>query len=325
MPLRVGVLSSAHVHTGGYVHALLSNPAAECVGLWDNDGERGADYCKRSDLTFFEDRAALFAAVDAVVICSENNFHGEFAEAAALAGKHILCEKPLATSEVDYERMMTAVKSSGVKVMTAFPCRFSPAWQMVKDRIAAGEIGKLKAICATNRGRCPFGWFVKPEVSGGGAMIDHVVHVTDLLRDLLQEEPLQVQAQIGSNMYGKEWDDTAMVTIEFPSGVFASLDSSWSRPQQFKTWGDVTMNLVGEKGVIELDMFGSGLDHYHPGSTTHSFPGYGANLDYSMVDAFVQACLNDTEVPITAHDGMQAARVALAGYQSAKSGTPIAV
>ncbi len=325
MPLRVGVLSSAHVHTGGYVHGIKSNPDAVLVGLWDNDVSRGEAFCTQSGAKFYADRSKLLAEVDAVVICSENNYHGALGEAAALAGKHILCEKPLATSEADFNRLMMAVDKTGVKVMTAFPCRYSPAWKMVKERVAAGEIGQLKAICATNRGTCPFSWFVQKELSGGGAMIDHVVHVTDLLRDLLVEEPIRVQAQIGSNIYGKDWEDTAMVTIEFASGVFASLDSSWSRPGVFKTWGDVTMNLIGDKGVIELDMFGTGLDHYHPGAVTHTLNGYGYDLDAGMIDGFVQACLHNTEVPITAFDGMQAARVALAGYRSVKEGKPVSV
>jgi predicted dehydrogenase len=209
--------------------------------------------------------------------------------------------------------------------MTAFPCRFSPAFQNLKRRVAAGEIGAIRAICATNRGRCPFGWFVKPELSGGGALIDHVVHVTDLLRDLLGEEPVRVQAQIGNNVYGQEWEDTAMLTLEFGSGIFATLDSSWSRPSTYHTWGDVTMNVVGENGVIEMDMFGQSIQRYSAGSITHSSNGFGADLDALMVDDFVRACLDDRPLKVTGLDGMQAARVALAGYESIKQGQPVAL
>jgi predicted dehydrogenase len=156
-------------------------------------------------------------------------------------------------------------------------------------------------------------------------MIDHVVHVTDLMRDLLVEEPARVQAQTGSNIYGENWEDTAMVTLEFPSGIFATLDSSWSRPATFKTWGDVTMTVVGDLGQIELDMFGAGLDHFHNGNVTHSLSGYGSNLDALMVDAFIRACLDDAPVPVTLHDGLQAARVAMAGYRSVAVGQPVAI
>lgn len=221
--------------------------------------------------------------------------------------------------------MERAVQASTSKFMTAFPCRFSPAYRRLAERVRSGEIGRIRGISATNRGRCPGGWFIKAELSGGGAMIDHVVHVTDLLRDLLAEEPALVQAQIGNNVYGQEWDDTAMLTIQFPSGIFATLDSSWSRPPTFKTWGDVTMTVTGENGVIELDMFGSGLDHYHEGAPNHSLVSYGTDLDAAMVTAFVEACLDGSEVPVTLHDGLQASRVALAGYVSAREGRAVAI
>jgi predicted dehydrogenase len=221
--------------------------------------------------------------------------------------------------------MIRAAEEAGVVLMTAFPVRYSPAFARLKERVAAGEIGAIQAVCATNRGRCPFGWFVQPELSGGGAMIDHVVHVADLFRDLLGEEPARVQAQIGSNMYGQTWDDTAMVTVEFPSGIFATLDSSWSRPQSFRTWGDVTMNVVGESGVIELDIFGPGVSAYAEGNMTHTLASYGSDLDALLVDDFVRCCLGEREVTVTGFDGLQAARVAIAGYQSVREGQPVEV
>ena len=144
-------------------------------------------------------------------------------------------------------------------------------------------------------------------------MIDHTVHVADLLRVLLDSEVVNVQAQTGSNMYGESWEDTAMLTLEFENGVFATLDSSWSRPKGFKTWGDVTMIIVGDQGVIELDMFGQGLDIYQE---KHKTAGWGSDLDEPLVADFMNCIKNDTAPPITGIDGLQAARVAIAGYAS---------
>ena len=192
MSVRVGILTAAHVHTGSYVHCLKANPDSELVGLWDDDLERGKPYAERNGISFFEDLDALLAKVDAVVVTSENLRHGELVLKAAAKGKHILCEKPLAASEEEAEKISQAIKASGVKLSTAFPCRYSPAFMRLADRVRAGEIGAIKAICATNRGTCPGGWFIEPTKSGGGAMIDHVVHVTDLLRVLLGEEPSRV-------------------------------------------------------------------------------------------------------------------------------------
>jgi predicted dehydrogenase len=326
MPLRFGLVTAAHLHVWSYVDALKSHPEAEIASIWDHDAVRGQAFAQKSGVPYVDTFDDLLDSCDAVVIVSENNIHAEFGIAAAKAGKHILCEKPLVTNEEDGDDFIAAAKDSGVKLMTAFPCRFSPAYRLMKDRIAAGEIGAVKAICATNRGRCPFGWFVDADLSGGGSMIDHVVHVGDLLRDLTGEEPARVEAQIGSNVYGQTWEDTAMLTIEFPSGIFASLDSSWSRPSTYKTWGDVTMNVVGEKGVIELDMFGQEAHQYRAGEVTYTSAGFGSNLDALMVNEFIRACLDDREPLVTGTDGLQAAKIALAGYRSvASNGHPAAL
>jgi predicted dehydrogenase len=325
MPVRVGILTSAHVHTGSYVHCLKANPDSELIGLWDDDLGRGKPYATQNGMAFFENLDELLDTVDAVVIASENLRHGELTVKAAARGKHVLCEKPLAASDEEAKRIEEAVKTSGIKLMTAFPCRYSPAFQRLRDRVKAGEIGAIKGVCATNRGSCPGGWFTEPDKSGGGAMIDHVVHVADLLRVLLGEEPSRVQAQIGSNMYGKDWDDTAMVTIEFPSGIFATLDSSWSRPSGYKTWGDVTMNVVGELGVIELDMFGPAVDVYSNEGKSHVSAGYASDMDAMMIGDFIRCIIEDKEPPIGMYDGLQAARLAIRGYESVATGQPVAV
>jgi predicted dehydrogenase len=293
--------------------------------LWDDVPARAKQICESNDIPFLTDIDEILSLVDAVVITSENQNHLHLVEKAARAGKHIICEKPLVARGEDIAKMQEVVSGAGVIFMTAFPCRFSPAFERLKGRIAAGEIGSIRAISATNRGTCPFSWFVDVALSGGGAMIDHVVHVTDLLRDLLQEEVQTVQAQIGSNTYGQSWEDTAMLTLEFSSGIFATLDSSWSRPSNFKTWGDVTMTVVGDEGVIEMDMFGPGLDVYQTDQRSFSSAAYGSNLDRAMVDEFVRAVVTRTEPRVTLNDGIQAVQVALAGYRSAACGQPVSV
>lgn len=202
--------------------------------------------------------------------------------------------------------------------MTAFPCRFSPTFVNLNSRIKAGDLGKLVAAATTNQGKCPGGWFTDPNLSGGGAMIDHVVHVADLLRVLTSQNPETVQAQIGSNMYGQTWDDTAMVTIAFPSGLFATIDSSWSRPKSYKTWGNVTLNLVGEKGVAEADLFVQGMDVTTDQGITRY--GSGSNIDRLMVKEFIDAVTESRPPSITLEDGLWASRVAVAAYESVNNG-----
>lgn len=325
MPVRIGFLGVAHMHSYGYAEALRLNKNAEFIGVWDENGNKAGQFVSARRGVTYKSPESLLADVDAVIICSENKKHAEYGEWAAAAGKHILCEKPLVTTEEEGERFMSAIDKSGVKLMTAFPCRYSPAFQRLKEKISAGEIGSISAICSTNRGRCPFDWFVDEKRSGGGAMIDHTVHVADLLRDLLKSEVVGVQAQTGNNMYGKDWEDTAMLTLEFANGVFATLDSSWSRPKSYKTWGDVTMNVVGEKGVIELDMFGQNLDLHLDSTMQHTVAWFGSDLDTLLIADFVNCIQNDTPPPITGFDGLQASRVAIAGYKSSAEGQPISI
>ncbi len=325
MALRIGFLSVAHMHAWGYVHGFGKHPDCELVGVYDDDAERRAKFAASNNLQEFESPEALLQAVDAVSICSVNKEHAQWVELAAKHGKPAICEKPLITTTEEGERFDRAMAMPGFKLMTAFPCRYSPSYQKLRERVKAGEIGTVRAICATNRGSCPFGWFVETDKSGGGAMIDHVVHVTDLMRDLLGEEVVRVQAQIGNNMYGQAWDDTAMLTLEFASGIFATLDSSWSRYKNYKTWGDVTMNVVGDAGMIELDMFGQQLDYYRETSPTHALAGYGSDLDAGLVNDFVDYVLHDKTPRVSGFDGLQASRVAIAGYESVRTGQPVAL
>lgn len=320
--LRIGILSTAHMHVESYVAAFGAHPRAEIVGTFDPDAERATAFSKATGVPVFERHDDLFDACDAVCVCSENNLHAEFVAKAAAAGKAILCEKPLAAKEEDMARIERAVAQAGVILMTAFPCRFSPAYARLKERVGKGEIGRVRAVAATNRGTNPGGWFVQKGLSGGAAMIDHVVHVADLLRDLLGE-PARIQAQTGNNMVGQDWEDTAMVTLEWPNGTFATLDSSWSRPPGYKTWGDVTMTVVGDQGTIEMDMFGPSLGVY--GGDGYRSSAYGSDLDGAMVDAFVRACLDGAPVVTTMRDGLQAARIAMAGYRSVEAGEPVAI
>lgn len=320
MILRVGLISAAHVHAPSYAHNFAANPRAEIAGVWDDDAERGTQFAEKRGLPFLASLEELLENCDAVAISSENTKHLAHIEAAANAGKHIICEKPVVVRQADFDKVREVVSKNNVKFMTAFPCRFSPAYQNLKQRIKSGELGEIKAINATNRGQCPGMWFIQPELSGGGAMIDHVVHVADLLRDLLGEEPSNVEGQIGSNMYGgKDWDDTAMVTLDYPSGVFATLDSSWSRPKSFRTWGDVTMKVVGTKGVLNVDLFDQSIGHYrNDRAKSYMDQGYGSDLDGALMGAFVEACLDNTEIPVTLEDGLAAASVSIKAYQSSR-------
>jgi predicted dehydrogenase len=323
MPLKVGLLGVGHVHAPSYVHCLNESAGVEYLGHWDKDATLRASFAGQTGSKENADRDALIAASDAVVVAGENLDHADLIEAAVAHGKPVLCEKPLAANDEQRERIAKA--GTKALVMTAFPCPFAPAFESAMAKIEAGDIGKILSVCATNHGKCPGGWFTDVAKSGGGAMADHVAHVADLLRRLTGEEPQRVYAVTGNNMYGEGWEDTAMLSIEFPSGVFATLDSSWSRPKSFKTWGDVTLKILGEKGGIELDLFVQALDWFGDASGAHGLLGFGSNLDQAMVGEFLSAVRGHGQPRVTLADGLAASDLVLAAYQSAKSGQPVSV
>ncbi len=315
MSIRVGLVSAAHVHAPSFAHCFSRDARANLVGVWDDNPERGQEFAQTHGLKLFDTLDSLLQACDAVAIASENLKHRDHIRAATDSQCHVLCEKPIAACREHADEIrQIAEQNPHLVLATAFPCPFSPNYAHAVSRIENGDIGQILAISATNQGKCPGGWFVDAELSGGGAMIDHVVHVADLLRRLLNKPVRGVHAQIGNNMYHRQTDDTAMVTIDFAGGIFATIDSSWSKPEEFETWGNVRLTIVGEKGVIEVDLFSQGVRLVDPQGPHHV--GSGTNLDAQMVADFLDAIQNHGKPKSTLIDGLWASEIALAAYES---------
>ncbi len=133
----------------------------------------------------------LAQGVDAVVVTSENARHRALVEQAAAAGAHVLCEKPLATTWEDGLAMRAAADAAGVLLMVAFPVRFAGTFARLSATKRAGRLGEVLSVRGANNGMLPLtrSWFTEPELSGGGAIVDHVVHIADLLDALLDGTP----------------------------------------------------------------------------------------------------------------------------------------
>ena len=326
-PLKIGILSAAHMHADSYVAEIAAHPGVTISGFWDADATRRAAKAAQYSAKAFADADALAAASDALVVCSENIHHRALVEIAARHGKPVLCEKPLATTPADARAMVETCRAAGVPLFTAFPCRFSPAFLALEAAARRGDLGAVLAVRATNRGKCPGGWFVDLALSGGGAVMDHTVHVTDLLRVLLQSEVARVYCEADSRLVPGDFDDTGVVTLEFESGAFATLDCSWSRPAKtFPTWGDVTMGVQGTKAAVELDMFAQNITRYDEAANHIRLAWYGSRIDGGLVAAFVRAVTTGEQTGIaTGEDGLRAVEVVAAAYKSARTHTPVAV
>jgi len=113
----------------------------------------------------------------------------------------VLCEKPLAPNAEDARTIVNACKKSRVGLGTAFPCRYSPPLMAVKQMIAAGQYGNIYAAACTNNGQFPGGWFAQMKLAGGGATMDHTVHVADVMRWITGKEFTKVYCENGTLLH----------------------------------------------------------------------------------------------------------------------------
>ncbi|MGI6286024.1 Gfo/Idh/MocA family oxidoreductase [Neomoorella humiferrea] len=324
--MKIGILSFAHMHAYSYAGALTRLPGVEFAGLADDDASRGRAAAAQFGTRYFPTIDALLETdIDGVIICSANAEHASMALAAASHGKHILCEKPIATTIEDAARMIAACQENNVQLGVAFPCRFHPAARRLRQEIQAGKLGRVIAIRATNHGSLPPGWFLDREKAGGGAVMDHTVHVVDLLRWFLGQEVIRVYAEAGTLLYDINVEDCGLLSMELSGGVFVTLDTSWSRPPGFPTWGDVTMEIIGTAGTAYLDLFAQNLAVYGPGELTTRYENWGSDADYIMVREFVSCIAGNRRFPVSGHDGLKALEVALAAYRAAETNAPVAV
>ena len=268
--MRIGILSFAHLHAEGYVQNLRRISGVEVIGFSDTDPERGRRFSQAYGLRWFRTHEDLLAEhPDAVIVTSENALHRELVELAVQAGAHVLCEKPIATNSEDALAIQSAVEAAGVQFMTAFPMRFSPAVQAARAMVGEGALGRILAVVGVNHSENPKrhrAWFADKALAGGGATIDHTVHLADLYRWIFGVEVAEVVAEV-SNPFDPEVEvDTAgLLLLKLENGVPASIDASWSRPASYPRWGHLKMEIVGEKGTLVLDAFAGQLHVWRGG------------------------------------------------------------
>jgi predicted dehydrogenase len=332
--MRLAIMSFAHLHAEGYIHNLRAVPDVEMIGFADEDADRGRHFSALYNTRWFESYERLLAEKpDGVIICSENAHHCHLAEMAAAAGAHVLSEKPLATTLEDAQTMIDVCERAGVQLMTAFPMRFSAPVIEIKKLVESGQLGDIFGCNTTNQGQLPRlhtayprAWFVDKKLAGGGAAVDHTVHVADLLRWFLGCEVVEVYAELNDIFYGDEnlsVETGGLVMLTFENGTFATIDCSWSKPPTYPTWGGLTMELVGEHGLAVVDPFKQAMSVYTQRGARPYLAYWGSDANQGLVDEFA-AAIRDSRTPfITGYDGYKAVEIVQAVYLSAESGQPV--
>jgi UDP-N-acetylglucosamine 3-dehydrogenase len=323
MSVRVGVVSFAHVHAPQYAAVLASLDSADFVGIADGDASRGREAAQRFGVRYFDDARALFEAVDAVVVCSENRNHVRDVISALENGAHVLCEKPISTTVEDARAMIRVSEDTGRQLRIAFPVRYLPAIRQAREIVRSGGIGRVLAVSGTNHGQIPAGWFLDKDLAGGGAVMDHTVHVADALRWMLGVEAKCVYAEIGSFFGAEGIDDGAILTLEFEGGniadgAFATIDPSWSRGEGYPTWGDVTLRITGSSGVLDVDAFAQRLTTFDHEAGNASWSHTGEDMNVLMLEDFLQGVADGSPAGAGGVDGLRALEIVLCAYRSAE-------
>jgi len=326
--VKFAILSFAHIHAWSYVRVLKELPDAELVAIYDDSIERlrsaGETYGVKK---IYSDAEKLFREedVDAAIITSENVKHHALALAAIEAGKHIIVEKPIATTLRDADDMVLKADRKGVKFQTAFVMRYHDSALKVREIVSSGSLGRVIAITATNHGKYPGLWFGDPQLAGGGAIMDHTVHVADLTRWYTGDEFSRVFCRIGRNIRSElKAEDNALLMCETRNSVKVSIDCSWSRPNTYPIWGDVYAGLFCERGYVILDAFRSNVSLIQSGSPL-TYHYYGPDADRNMILDFINVIRTDGEPRASGRDGRQALEVALAAYESSKHGEAVSL
>lgn len=327
--LRIAIISFEHMHAYSYASAFQHIENAELVALAENDATRMArirgEYSQVSG--FYPDYVHMLehSDIDAVIICSANSDHLSIALECAKRRKHILCEKPLAPTVEDSQKIIDAAREAGVTLMTAFPVRFSPPVHQLRELVQSGKLGTVLGASTSNHGSMPGSWFVDAEKSGGGAVIDHTVHVVDVLRWVLDDEVETVYAEYATRLHDLKVDDVGQLIMKFRKGTIASLDTSWSRPKSYPIWGDVKLDFKGTEANVKVDCFPQQIHLYDDTAMRHSGYNVGADLNLLMIQEFVNAVLEKRPPLVSGEDGLRAVQVAQAAYQAGRTGQPVRI
>jgi len=329
--IRIGILSLAHHHGEAYIANLRRMEGVELLGVVDDDPLRGQTIAAQNRARYFHSYEDLFEAKpDGVIICTENNRHRPFVEMAASRGVHVLCEKPIATTLADARAIVDACEKAGVILMTGFPMRYSAPLLEIKSRLDQGDFGDIYCFNATNQGELPTkhrAWFVDPELAGGGAIMDHTVHLVDIMRWFTGSEVQTMYARSNRIFHAEEVEveTGALEMLTFENDVFATIDASWSRPQYWPTWGGLTFEMVTQRGAVVVDAFRQNLNLYRHEWQRSNWAYWGSDMNHAMVSDFAAAIRENRPPRVTGLDGLRAVEATLAAYESDRTGQTVQV
>jgi len=228
------------------------------------------------------DEIAKNPAVDAVYVALPNSMHAEYTIRAARAGKHVLCEKPMATSVADCEKMIAACRAANVKLMIAYRCHYEATNLKAIRMIREGALGQVQAIDSSfGFNIAPGEWRLSKTMAGGGPLYDVGIYSLNACRYLIGEEPHNISAYASTIDHDgrfKEVEENVTWSMRFPSGIVASCSTTYGgqmdgyfRVYGSKGWLQVDNAFVYEGLRLRADYQGTQIDEFNPARDPSQF------------------------------------------------------
>lgn len=329
--LKVAVIGCGSIAIKRHLPEYKANKHVEIVAVCDVIEERAQLTGSKYNAPAYTDYKKTITESDAdlVSVCLPNYLHAPVSIFAAEQGKHVLCEKPMATSEKEAQDMIAASEKAGKKLMIAHNQRFVPSHEKAKQMIAAGELGKLYSFRTTFGHGGPEGWsidgkdswFFRKEEAFIGALGDLGVHKADMIRYILGEEFTEVASMIESSAKeNSDVDDQAVTILRSQTGIIGTLTASWA----YKGGEDNSTVIYGEKGNLRLedDPNYSLIASFTDGSKVNYQLGQIQTNDSDgqtssgVIDHFVDSVLHDRKPLIDGTEGYKSLKIILAALES---------
>ncbi len=337
MSIGVGIVG-AGIFGRRHAQAYTGHPDVRLLAICDIRRDRAEALASQFGGTVYTDVASMLQhpGLEAVSVVTPDQSHRDVAVAAAQAGKHLLVEKPLATTVEDAQAIIDAATRKGVTLMVDFHNRWNPPFCAARDAIQADQIGRVKYVYM----RLHNAITVPTEMlrwAGGSSVVWFLgSHCLDLVRWLLDDEVERVSAVSGSGVLtgqGINTDDYVVATLEFSGGARATLEHCWILPPGGPAIKDFKCEIIGERGAIYIDTsHNESLVIAHPRGI--SYPDlFAAPMVGGKVDGFVMKsiwhfveCVRDRRDPgVTGIDGLRVTEAGVAILQSAREGRAVPI
>jgi predicted dehydrogenase len=322
----IGLGRIAAIFMAGVRNSSNSKVTALVSGHRDKALRIAADYgVPESSIYSYEefDSIASNKSVDAVYVALPNGMHAEYTIRAAKAGKHVLCEKPMANNVAECEAMIAACKSAGVKLMIAYRCHLEPTNLRAIELIRSGAIGQVQAIeSGYGFNISPTDWRLQKKMAGGGPLVDVGIYALNATRYLTGEEPVSftaIASVIDHDGRFKEVEENVSWTTRFPSGIVAACNTTYGG--QFTSF----YRVHGSKGSIEASpafdydrlhltgaYFGNGFNHIDEPNPARNPYQFQAEAEY-----FSNCVQNGIEPKTPGEEGLRDMRYIAEIYRAA--------